>query len=469
MPTPEPRFDPSRRLRAPGVIFWTAFALRLLCILVGHTYRIRPGDAHFDFGFEAGRIARALVSGYGYANPFNGVSGPTAWLPPLYPLLMALAFKLFGVYTRSAAFFLLAVNSLFSALIVPAVYEIAARCVDSYGLLRRRSTHPMPVAQWTAWLWAVYPAALQYAIHWIWEMSLSTMLFTWTLVLALRLRGIGEGGEARLTASGATHEPLPKTAAANLRLWLAFGLLWGSVASANASLVLMFPVTILWVLWPALRTWSGIRMNAHLFAGAALACVLFALVLTPWTVRNARVLHVFAPTRDNFGIELWQSTQFAENGPLPWGTSLPLAVHAPEFQRYVAEGEVRYAREKGELAKRNIRAHPGIFLRYTLERVQFFWFGTPHPENGHPLSETLRVLNFSFTSLAGLLGLGLMLRRGVPGAGLFLLALAVLPAVYYALTVQPRFRHPLEPLLTLGAVYLFRSTSYSGQTEVPSV
>ena len=49
-----------------------------------------------------------------------------------------------------------------------------------------------PVALWSGWLWALYPAALQYAVHWIWEMSLSTCMFTWAIVLALRLRGRGK-------------------------------------------------------------------------------------------------------------------------------------------------------------------------------------------------------------------------------------------------------------------------------------
>jgi hypothetical protein len=41
---------------------------------------------------------------------------------------------------------------------------------------------------------------------------------------------------------------------------------------------------------------------------------------------------------------------------------------------------------------------------------------------------------------------------------LFALVFALVPLVYYAVTVQPRFRHPLEPLMAICAVYLFRST-----------
>jgi hypothetical protein len=32
-----------------------------------------------------------------------------------------------------------------------------------------------------------------------------------------------------------------------------------------------------------------------------------------------------------------------------------------------------------------------------------------------------------------------------------------MPVPYYLLTVQARFRHPIEPLIAVLAVYLFRS------------
>jgi hypothetical protein len=434
------------RFRAPWAIFWVGLALRLVCIVVGHTYRIRVPMNHFGFGWEMGRIARSLALGQGYANPFNGPSGPSAWTPPLYPLLMAASFKMFGIYTNAAAFFLLVCNSVFSAAIAPAVYEIAARCFDAQGFARRSSKYAEPVALWSAWLWAVYPAALQYAIHWIWEMSLSTCLFTWALVLALRLRGVGNR-EQGLGVRG--HQ-----AASQVGTWAVFGLLWGLEALSNASLLLCLPAAMIWILWPRILE---PRTLLRPIAGAALTCIVFAAVMAPWVARNAITLHAFVPTRSNLGEELYMSMK-PENDAFPWGTTLPLWPGDPEFKRFVRMGEVAYANAQGVEAKAEIRANPGLFLRRTRDRFLFFWDGTPHPPDRHPAQEYLRNLSFSFLSLCGLLGLGLALKRRVPGAWLMALAFLLVPLPYYLVTVQARFRHPLEPLIAVLGVYLFRST-----------
>ena len=462
---PEPS---NRRLsfRAPWVIFWTGFVLRIACILIGHTYRIRAFDDHFDYGFEAGRIARSVVQGHGYGNPFNGFSGPTAWLPPLYPLLMALSFKLFGVYTNAAAIFLMVCDSLFSAAIAPAVYEIAARCFDAQGIARRASAKAAPVALWSAWLWAVYPAALQYAVHWLWEMSLTTCFFAWSFVLALRLRRIGEQDDSELKTNR------------GFKLWVFFGLLWGLIALSNASLLLCLPVSILWILWPLrdrkqqtgnskqLSGYSDRRLSQSA-AGAILACVVFAATLAPWVARNERALHAFVPTRSNFGVELWQSSLFYHD-VFPWGQAVPLWTGDPEFKLYVQMGELNYAKMRGAQAMANLRARPDLFVRFTLKRIQFFWFGVPHASEKHESNEVARIFNYSFLSVAGLLGLGLALRRRVPGAWLMASVFMLVPLVYYAVTVQARFRHPIEPLIAILSVYLFRSTVSRRRVELDS-
>ena len=442
------------------MIFAVGFALRVVAILVGHTYRVRTDQANFNFGFEAGRIARSVATGHGYGNPFNGMSGATAWLPPLYPLLMAAAFKVFGVYTRAAALALMVVDSALSAAVAPAVYEIAARTFDARGIARRASKHAAPVALWSAWLWAVYPAALQYAVHWIWEMSLTACLFAWAMVVVLRLRGVGEEKQGL----GIREQ--------GLGLWFVLGVLWGLIALSNASLLLCLPAMVIWVAWPELCRW---RLSGRTIAGAVLTCVAFAAVLAPWVARNERVMHAFVLTRDNFGVELYNSSLLSNDG-LPWGTAMPLWQGDAVFRQYERMGEVKFAQMRQQEAIANLRSHPGMFARWTLDRFLFFWDGTPHAANGHVAQEYLRQLSYCFVSVCGLLGLALMfhpngqrtpagdpgLRRRVEGAGLFALVFALVPLVYYVVTVQPRFRHPMEPLIAVLAVYLFRSAEKRG-------
>ncbi len=67
--------------------WWSAFALRFGWIIVAHTYKFKTFDDNFSFGWEMGRIGRALAQGQGFSNPFNETTGPTAWEPPLYPFL----------------------------------------------------------------------------------------------------------------------------------------------------------------------------------------------------------------------------------------------------------------------------------------------------------------------------------------------------------------------------------------------
>src|SRR5208282_6781423 len=67
------------------------------------------------FQNETGNIAYALAEGKGFSNVFRTETGPTAWLAPVYPLIVAATFKLFGVFTTRAFFACVALNILFSA------------------------------------------------------------------------------------------------------------------------------------------------------------------------------------------------------------------------------------------------------------------------------------------------------------------------------------------------------------------
>jgi 4-amino-4-deoxy-L-arabinose transferase-like glycosyltransferase len=411
MSTPSQHRHPGAAFRAPWPVFWAAFAVRVLYLTLAHTYRIHPYDDHMLFGEEMGRVARALATGFGFSDPFRGHTGPTAWVGPLFPLLLGVVFKLFGVFTPLSAWVILTLNSLFSALTARTIWEIAARCFNRN------------VAWWSAWIWALYPAAMQYAVRWIWDTSLTTFLFSWVLVVALRLRAGETTGR-----------------------WALFGLLWGLTGLSNPALLIFMPFCFLWVLMGA---------PTRQVSGMLLAALLFIACLGPWTWRNWVVFHHFVPTRGNFGAELYLG-----NGPGSTGLLMEYnhPIDAPDQLRlYRKMGEIDYSRMRGDQALAAIRADPMHFIDITLKRVFFFWAGVPHPVSPSPWVEYARSLNFILGSVCGLLGLALALWRKAPGAALFAWAFLLLPLVYYGVAAHARFRHPLEPLMVVLGVYLFQS------------
>lgn len=399
--------------------------MRVAYVTLARTYRFSPFEDHFTFGYEMARIARALVTGYGYADPFSGHTGPTAWVPPLYPLLIAAVFKVAGIYTSLSGWILLGVNSLFSAATALCIYEIAARCYNHR------------VAIWSAWIWALYPAAMQYAVRWVWETSLSTFLFTAAIVLALRMRAVGETN--------------PVLDPRSIWRWVLFGILWALIALSNSTMLLFLPVCGIWILLGASRTSIAIPR-------AALAAVLFIACIAPWTHRNWRVFHAFIPMRSNFGAEL-----YVGNGPgsygFRYGVLINLAENDPQHRLYVQLGELAYVQQRGQLAKGWIIANPARFAALSLKRFYFFWASVPHPSDKHRFLDFVRQVNYCLPSITGILGLVLSLRRRTPAAGLFAWAFVLLPVTYYFVTVEARFRHPLEPLIVILSIYLFQSVT----------
>jgi 4-amino-4-deoxy-L-arabinose transferase-like glycosyltransferase len=365
------------------------------------------------------RVARALVTGYGYADPFNGHTGPTAWVPPLYPLLIAAVFKVCGIYTSLSAWTILTINSVFSAATAVFVYFIADRCYN------RR------IALWSAWIWALYPAAMQYAVRWVWDISLTCMLFTAVLALAIKMRGIGS----------APGSPSHQTT----RNWLLFGLLWGLTALSNSTLLLFLPVCGLWIL-------LGSPTKA-VFLRSVASGLVFLAVVSPWMVRNCRVFHAFIPFRSNFGAELYAGNN-PESMGLPWGKTIN---GEAEVASYTQLGELRYAKQQGNLAKAWIHAHPARFAQLSLKRFYFFWSTVPHPATRHEFLLFVRDINYCVPNILAILGLALSLRRRTPAAGLLLWAFILLPFTYYFVTAGARFRHPLEPLIVILSVFLFQS------------
>jgi hypothetical protein len=419
--------------RTPRPIFWTAFLVRLAYIILGHTFRITPYNHHFEFAWETGRVAASVASGHGYSSPFSGNTGPTTWMVPGFTLLLAGVFKAFGIYTQLSAFVIESIDSLFQALTVLFVFEMGVRVAS------RRT------AVWAAWIWALYPGIIQYGVKWIWETSLSTMLFAWVLVLGMRMRGTGE------------HAPTEHRA----RDWALFGLLWGAIAMTNPTLLLMAPVQGIWIL-------VGLPQMHNLLKGASMALLAVGLstaVCAPWVIRNWMVFHAFIPTRGNFGAEAAMAWAPDSMG-FPWGATVPTVEPAPEHQLYAHMGERAYVAMRGKLAFGWARAYPKHFWELVAWRFYMFWASVPHTA-APSAAEGVREAAHCLTSIAGILGLLLALRRKLPAAGLFAWAVVLLPAIYYFIIPGSRFRNPMEPFFAILIVYLFQQTGGRWGFSVP--
>src|SRR5438874_6915184 len=240
-----------------------AFGLRFGYIVADHTYKFKTLDNNFSFGFEMGRIGRAIATGQGFSDPFEGRTGPTAWEPPLYPYLIAAVFTITGVYTHASALILLSINSFFSALTCIPIFLIAKKCFSE------------KVALWSGWLWALLPSVMYWCTRWVWETSLAALLLALIFWLTLDMEE-RDGWEP----------------------WLQFGLLWGMAALTNTSLLAFLPVSELWIWY---RRW---RAGKRSLAGVVLASCIFIACVTPWIVRNYRTFGKFIFVRDNFGAEL---------------------------------------------------------------------------------------------------------------------------------------------------------------------
>ena len=393
--------------------FWLvviALFLRVGWIIIGHTYKFKSADNNFGFGWEMGRIGAALASGRGFSNPFGPPTGPTAWEPPLYPYLVAGVFNVFGIYSKASAFVLLTINSVFSAL----------TCIPIF--LTGRRVFSEKVAVGAAWTWALLPYVMFWCTKWVWETSLSALLvaviFWMTLTLEDRDR---------------------------LMPWVEFGLLWGLAALTSTSLLSSLPASGLWA-W-----YHRAKRHKPSLAGVVLASVVFSACITPWLVRNYQVFGKLIFIRDNFGAELRLGNGRGADGT--WMEYLHPTQDVYAMRQYQSMGELTYIAMRKQQALDYIRADYGRFLALCLKRFVYFWAGAPRPAQNW-WSAQLKNSLFLASSVLMFWGLGRALRQRRPGARLFFWLIVSYTAIYYLVFPNPRYRHPIEPEITILAVYL---------------
>ena len=190
-------------LQTPWFIALFAVLLRLGWLL--YKISVIPANilATAPFENEVGNVASAIATGQGFCCLFRQPTGPTAWLSPVYPLLIAGVFKVFGTFALGSFCVSVFLNSLFSALTCFPLFYGAVRVAGKFAALL------------ATWLWAVSPIAIILPYAWIWDSSLSALLAA-SLLAGLKARlpdttqYYGIGGP-RMTAAGFdVHWPMEK-------------------------------------------------------------------------------------------------------------------------------------------------------------------------------------------------------------------------------------------------------------------
>lgn len=419
-----PRFSPRR------ILLWAmlvGLAVRLAAMPFTFSDLRDPGRNYFRFGWESGQVAAAVASGHGYSSPLPTPTGPSAWLPPVFPLLLAGMFRAFGIFSAASAFVILLLNSIFSVLTCIPVYFIARH---SFG---------EPAAKFAAWGWSLFPYAVYYSVGRVWSDCLGALLFALAFLTALRL-----GEESRL------------------RDWLTWGALWGLLALTNPAVLAALPFLLGWIV---------VRSHPRVTYLLLMLFVAF-VVVGPWMIRNYRVFHRVIPLRDNF----WMEMRFGNTGDLSeiipdWAHPSTNAQEQAEFARL---GELAYNQEKKQLVTEFVKQHPTQFAGLCLRRISNFWTGYWSLNREFLEAEPFTYPNMVFvtgTSVITFFGLWMAWRRRLPVAP-YVLVLIFFPLVYYLTHSELEYRHPIEPLMValaaFGASVIFRGRHSSLQTESAS-
>jgi hypothetical protein len=371
------------------------------------------------FEQETGNIAFALSQGKGFSNLFRQDTGPTAWIPPVYPFLLSLIFRAFGTFTLSSFFAAVLLNAFFSA----------ATTFPLFNLAQKVAGRTVNIV--TAWLWVAFPAGIMMPFEWIWDTSLSVLLATTILWMTLRI-----------------------SESAKRSLWLAYALLWAIALLTNPSLSIALPFLLFWA---AVRARDVVQLPWRIPVRTLFLIVLCCL---PWTIRNYSAFHRIIPIRSSLPFELWIGNNdifdpHAVNG-------IQRITRFEETRRYAQLGETAYLADKQIRAVTFIRQKPALFLHLTGRKIIATWIGTEHPVgdflHANSLLVRIVILCNAILTVGTALGALLLARSKNPFAFPLVVFPALFPVIYYVTHPSLRYRHPIDPILILLTAFAAAAT-----------
>lgn len=312
---------------------------------------------------------------------------------------------MFGVYTFPSYVAAVFLNICFSTLACVPIF-FAGKRIGGAG-----------VAALAAWLWAVFPNAITFTVS-IWDVSLAALLVA-TILWATLTLSTSRGSQA----------------------WLTYGFLWGLTAMTNATLVLLLPFLLGWLVHSTRR-----------LALAALALGIAILCCVPWTIRNYAVFHAFIPLRSVMGLQLWMGNNEQTQGR--WAGPLHPIDNSADRERYLKMGEVEYMEEKKSEAVRFMLAGPWREAGLIANRFEVFWSGgSQHPLDDFWKSRSVQfrgLLLFNVLAAIGALA-GIVALMGERNHYAF--PTTIFPIIYplaaYLTLASARYRLPIDPAVLL--------------------
>ena len=417
--TPGGRYAMSPGARSP--LLWILIGAAVVRLLLWAWFWDRPIRIEDEQDYHT--IATNLVTRGEYAL----VEGtPTSLRPPLYPALLAGAYRVFGVGNFVMARLL---QSAFSLVLVVLTYRLATT------LYNRR------VASWAAGFVAFYPSLLGFD-----NLILTEVLFTTLLVAACDalVRARRQRSLALVGLSG---------------LLLGLGALTRSV---------LWPTIVPFGLWMLLG-WGG-RAGPRLLATGALV-VAFVLTLAPWSIRNTKLEESFQ-TVDTMGGRNFMMGNYEHTPTYRGWAVIGLAGERNWFsvlrKAHSDVGKTTQG-QRDKLAMkygaRYIRQHPGQTLKRDIAKFFDFWglertliagaaegyFGPPAPSWAIVLL-TLVIFGTYVPSLfLGTFGAVLRPPDDRWAHALLLLTMALICGAHTVTFGHPRYHLPLMPLVLIYA------------------
>jgi len=388
------------------LIFLVALVLRIAAIPFDSFEDLT--DANHIHAWEQGNVARSLVAGHGFGSPFQS-DQPSAVMPPVYPLIVAVFFRVFGVQTASS---ILAIH------IFDCVVNSLA-CIPIFLLARKNFGER--IGRWSAWAWAVFPYGIYFSAAWAWSTHLLLFGLCWLLYLSQSM------------------EESPR-----LALWAGFGLLAGITGLCEPSVLAVVPFVML------LCAVKLARSGKRWLMPGAVASLALAAAISPWLIRNAIVFHRFIPMRDSMGLELWMGN----NGNSVRFTSDEIhPLHdMNELADYNRMGELQYMDHKAQQAQAYIGAHRQWYAWMCARRVVYLWTGYWSFRHPYLEQEPTDPENIPFATgltLMAFTGLVLLWKQSRFNALRFTAVMFVFPMIYYFNHPEPYHMRALDPLIVM--------------------